>query len=211
MEIFNFLRPPEDKPLIDQVHMCSFSRVALICQFFCSVMLPWMFESIQLGRLNEFSNHAPFCWSLIDGCGSAQIIATYIKRCSFWRCDEDYLSSPQSILDFRILCAKALALMPNLEELILWCVCITKNLLKSMKKLKCLTSLSLCYCPLSKVRDRDIRKLSVLRLKSLRYFSILPDEGLLLTSYIRLDSLLKLNTNHGCFLTRIAEQDFRLP
>ena len=107
------------------------------------------------------------------------------------------------------LYSTALALMPNVEELDLWHVRITKHLLRSMIALKCLKSLSLTRCFFWGIGD-DIRKLSVLRLKSLRYL-VWGDGYPLLASSLCLDSLLTLNTNHASFLTRIAEQDCHLP
>ena len=99
--------------------------------------------------------------------------------------------------------------MPNIEELRLWDVWISKHLLRSMIALKCLKSLSLDGCLFSGAED-DICKLSMLRLKSLRCFTWGDDYSLLVSSFC-LDSLLTLNTNHESFLTRIAAQDCHLP
>ena len=214
MEIFNYLRPSKDiEPWMDlAIHRRNFRRVALVCRFFFSVMLPWMFESIKLADIEQTAS-ASFCRSIINGCGSAQIIATYIKRCSF--SDRDDLSSSWYKIEFQKLYSAALALMPNVEELSLSGICISKYLLRSMIKLKRLTSLSLHYCPFGKVKDESIRKLSLLRLKSLRFFQGvgLPHmrNDLLFTSFICLDSLLTLHTNSVSFVARIAEQDCHLP
>ena len=220
MEIFKYLRPPEDKPQIslaaedkpwihDQaIYRRNFSRVALVCHFFHSVMLPWMCESIKLLHMKRNGPSLNFARSIINGCGLAQITATHIKRCSIW--DEDDLSLSWPKTEFQTLYSTALALMPNIEELNLSNIWGTKHLLRSMIALKCLKSLSLDGCLFLRAED-DICgfRLSELRLKSLRCFMRIDDS--LLVSSLSLDSLLTLNTNHASFLTRIAEQDCHLP
>ena len=82
MEIFKYLRPPHSNPWIDPVYRRDFSRIALVCRFFCSVMLPWIFESMEFAGRNQNGslNHTPFCRSIIRGCGSARTVATFVKR-----------------------------------------------------------------------------------------------------------------------------------
>ena len=221
MEIFNYLRPPDGNPWIDLVYRRHFSRVALVCRFFCSVMLPWIFESMAFaGKSSNGTiafNHTPFCRSILHGCKSARIMATYVKRCSFsdWIPDQNDSPSSWSSTEFQILYSRALAFMPNVEELKLTKVSISKYLLKSIMELKCLTSLSLDFCCIGKAKDKDIRKLSSLRLKYLRLVggpNILVDgDALLISEFLCLDSLLTVHTNCWSFVTRIAEQNCDLP
>ncbi|KAF8804915.1 hypothetical protein BYT27DRAFT_7169820 [Phlegmacium glaucopus] len=221
IEIFNYLRPPDSKPWIDPVYRRDFSRIALVCRFFCSVMLPWIFESIEFAGKNPNGslslNHAPFCRSIIHGSGSAQTMATYVKRCSFsdWILDQNDTPSSWCNKEFQTLYSRALALMPNVEELKLTRIYINKHLLKSIMELKCLTSLSLDRCLVRKAKD--IRKLSTLRLKYLRLFGspgpsriLVDDDTLLISQSLCLDSLLMVHTNCWSFVTRIAEQDCHL-
>lgn len=224
MEIFSYLRPPGSEPWVDPVYRRGFSRVALVCRFFCSVMLPWIFESIEFAGKNlngsPSSNHAPFCRSILHGCGSAQAMATHVKLCSF----SDWISDPNDPplswcnMEFQTLYSRALALMPNVEELKLRKIYINKPLLKSIMKLKRLTSLSLDLCRIGKAKDKDIHKLSTLGLKSLRLFgslerlgTLVDDDTLLISQSLCLDSLLMVHTNCWSFVTRIAEQNFHLP
>ena len=173
-----------------------------------------MFESVELTDMdqNEFSlGHTPFCQSVINGCGSARIIATYIKRCLF----SANLDVFRSKLELQTLSAAALGLMPNVEELNLTNISITKDPFRSMIKLECLTSLSLDRISWGE-DDEDLRKLSVLRLKSLRFFKSLDDSPMfhdytLFIPSLCLDSLLTLHTNCVSFIEHIAEQDCLLP
>lgn len=221
MEIFNYLRPPDCDPWISSVYRRDFSRVALVCRFFCSVMLPWIFESMTFAGKNSDGialNYAPFCRSVIHGCGSARIMATYVKRCSLTDWVPDRYNSPSSWcnMEFQLLYSRALALMPNVEELRLMKTYIDKNLLKSIMELKCLTSLSLDYCTLLKTKDKHIRKLSTLRLKSFHFFESpwmvrTSVEISVISQSLCLDSLLTIRTNCWPLVTRIAEQNCNLP
>ena len=224
MEIFKYLRPPDNNPWIDPVYRRDFWRVALVCRFFCSVMLPWIFESLEFaGKYpnDHFTlNHAPFCRNIIRGCKSAQTMATYVKRCSFSNWIQDEYEPSWCNTEFQILYSRALAFMPNVEELKLTKICINKYLLKSIMELKCLTSLSLDFCLIGEVKTKDIRKLSALRLKYLRFFgSPRPlrisvnddDDTLFISRFLCLDSLLMLHSNCWPFVARIAEQNSHLP
>ena len=222
MEIFKYLRPRGNNPGIDPIYRRVFSRVALVCRFFCSVMLPWIFEFMEFSGKNPNGsldfNHAPFCRSIIRGCGSARTMATYVKRCSFsdWIQFGNDDSTPSWFnTEFQTLYSKALAFMPNIEELTLKRIHINKHLLKSIMELKSLTSLSLEFCRIGEVKAKDIRKLSILQLKHLR-FSGSPrisvnEETLLISQSLYLDSLLTLHTDYWPFVTRIAEQNCHLP
>ena len=221
MEIFKYLRPPDNNPWIDPVYRRDFSRVALVCRFFCSVMLPWIYESMGFAGKNSNGsfdiNHAPFCRSIIRGCESARTMATYVKRCSFsdWIHDE-YDSTPSWYnTEFQALYSRALAFMPNVEELELKRIHINKYLLKGLMELKNLRSLSLDFCRIWEVKTKEIRKLSTLQLEHLRFFGSskisVNDETLLISQFLRLDSLLTLHTNYWPLAARIAVQNCHLP
>jgi hypothetical protein len=218
MEIFEYLRPPDNNPWIDPVYRHDFSRVALVCRFFCSIMLPWIFESLKFAGKNLNGslvlNHAPFCRSIIRGCGSARTMATYVKRCSFsdWIQDENESSPSWFNTEFQILYSRALAFMPNVEELKLKKISIDKYLLKSMMELKCLTSLSLDLCLIGGEKAKVIRKLSTLKLKYLCFFGSNDDDDTsLISQSLCLDSLLTVCTDSWPFVARIAEQNCHLP
>ena len=218
-EIFNHLRPLDINPWIDSVYRRDFSRVALVCRFFCSVMLPWIFESMEFTGKNQNGslNHTPFCRSIIRGCESARTVATFVKRCSFSDWIENEFPPSWYNTEFQILYSKALAFMPNVEELKLTKTSINKYMLKSILGLKCLTSLSLDLSPIQvgAVKAKDIRKLSTLRLKRLRFYENGPyddgDNTSLISQAICLDSLLVVHTNHWPLVARIAEQNCNLP
>jgi hypothetical protein len=220
MEIFKYLRPPDSNPWIDPVYRRDFSRIALVCRFFCSVMLPWIFESMEFAGKNpngSLNHHAPFCRSIIRGCESARTMATFVKRCSFFDWIENEFPPSWYNTEFQILYSKALAFMPNVEELELTKISINKYLLKSITGLRCLTSLSLdlCLIQIGAVKDKDIRKLSTLQLKCLRYYESRPfvddDDASLISQVICLDSLLMVHTNYWPLVARIAEQNCHLP
>ena len=220
MEIFKYLRPPDNNPWIDPVYRREFSRVALVCRFFCSVMLPWIFESMEFTGKNPNGspdlNHAPFCRSIIRGCGSARTMATYVKRCSFsdWIQDEYEFPASWCSTEFQILYSRALAFMPNVEELNLTKIHINKYLLRSIVGLNCLTSLSLAFCRFKEVKVKNIRKLSTLQLKHLRFFGspsiFIDDEPLFIPQIFCLDSLITLHTDCWHFVAPIAEQNRQL-
>ena len=190
-----------------------------MCRFFCSVMLPWIFESMEFTGKNQNGslNHTPFCRSIIRGCESARTVATFVKRCSFSDWIENEFPPSWYNTEFQILYSKALAFMPNVEELKLTKTSINKYLLKSILGLKCLTSLSLDLSPIQvgAVKAKDIRKLSTLRLKRLRFYENGPyddgDNTSLISQAICLDSLLVVHTNHWPLVARIAEQNCNLP
>ena len=224
MEIFSYLRPSNsDHP----VHRRNLLRVALVCRFFCSVMLPWIFECMEFsGKSSNGSrvlgNYAPFCRSILHGRGSARTMASYVKRCAFsdWIDILDQNPSPSSwYTEFQTLYSRALAFMPNVEELVLTDVGINRPLLKSIMKLKCLTSLSLEYSFIGQAKGRDIRILSHLRLKHLRFFPLSPfylgmfvtDDSCAISGLFCLDSLLTLHTSYWPLVERIAEQKCDLP
>lgn len=145
-------------------------------------------------------------------------MATYVQRCSFsdWIPDPDDPLSSWCDTEFQTLYSRALALMPNVKELKLTRIYINKHLLKSIMELKCLTSLSLDLCFIGKAKDKDVRKLSTLRLKSLRLFGspsaiLVDDDTSLISQSICLDFLLMVHTNCWSFVTRIAEQNCHLP
>lgn len=221
MEIFKHLRPPDNNQWIDAVYRRDFSRVALACRFFCSVMLPWMFECMEFSGTNSNGphdfNHASFCRSIIRGCESARTMATYVKRCLFSDWIQSEIDSTPSWYntEFQVLYSKALAFMPNVEKLILEKIRINKYLVKSIMELKSLTSLSLDYCRIGEVKAKVIRKLSTLQLKHLRFFGSprfsVNEETLLISQSLCLDSVSTVRTNYWPFVTRIAEQNSHLP
>ena len=220
MEIFKHLRPPEKNPWIDPVYRREFSRIALVCRFFCSVMLPWIFESMEFATsVSRDLKLAPFCRSIISGCGSARIMATYVKRCSFsdWIQDQNDSTPCWYNLEFQTLYSRALAFMPNVEELKLTKITINRKLLKRIVELKCLTSLSLNFCDFGEIKAKDICKLSTLQLKHLRFtgsslaWITLIENTLLVSQFLCLDSLLTVHTNYWPFVARIAEQNSHLP
>ena len=81
MEIFKYLRPPEDKPRISlaaeykpwtddlAIYRRNFSRVALVCRSFHSVILPWIFESTILVLTKQNGPSLNYARSIINGCG----------------------------------------------------------------------------------------------------------------------------------------------
>jgi hypothetical protein len=159
-------------------------------------------------------NHAAFCRSIIRGCESARTIATYVKRCSFsdWIQDENDSTPSWYNTEFQTLYSKALAFMPNVEELELEKIHINKYLLKSIMELKSLTSLSLELCRIGKVKAKDIRKLSTLQLKHLRFVgSSSKSDNEDISQSLCLDSVLTVRTGYWPLVARIAEQSCHLP
>lgn len=157
-------------------------NVARVCRFFCSIALPWIFESfcLVIGR-NETSsrpeNRTKFCRRLLNGEEAAQTVARFVKKCTISlsaQCND----IGWALEELLSMYSKAIAHMPNIEEIVLSHVIIKKDTLKSLAKLKRLKTLQITYCKLTPdVTEKHLAKVSRLRLSSLD-ISFQPIEAL---------------------------------
>ena len=155
--------------------------MARVCRFFCSIASPWIFESfcLVIGRDETGTgpeNRTKFCRRL-NGEEAAQTVARFVKKCTvslLRRCN----STRWALQELLSMHSKAIAHMPNIEEIVLELVIIKKDTLKSLARLERLKTLRIMFCNLSQdVKEKHLVKISTLRLSSLN-ISFLPSAAL---------------------------------
>jgi len=163
---------PSNSPSSDSGSLTQDLRnVARVCRFFCSVALPWIFESFRLviGRDETGpgpENRTKFCRHLLNGEQAAETVAHFVKKCtvSFSRNAE----IGWALQELLAMYFKAISHMPNIEEIVLSHIIINKNALKSLARLERLKTLRIMYCHLAQdVKENHLAKISTLRLSSL--------------------------------------------
>ena len=182
LEIMSYLKPSNSLSADSGSLTQDLRNVARVCRFFCSIALPWIFESFCLiiGRDETGSgpeNRTKFCRRLLNGEEAAQTVARFVKKCTV-------LLSAQCngigwvLQELLSMYSKAIAHMPNVEEIVLSHVIIKKDALKSLAKLKRLKTLQITHCQLAPdVKEKSLAKISTLRLSSLD-ISFLPSADL---------------------------------
>ncbi|KAF8154467.1 hypothetical protein B0H34DRAFT_524368 [Crassisporium funariophilum] len=208
------------RPWINAVTRRKCSNLAPVCRYFCSVMLPWIFESLifvgddskQAGTSSP--NYTSFCRSIVNGSGAAQIMAHHVKRCTFlgWIPDHTQLDSVFK-QEFLKLYSKAMVTMLNLDELRLKKVSLNKTFFKAVTSLQRLRRLTLDGCTFPNIPNKDFRKLASLQLTSLSLATglLFEEETQALVQSFSLDSLLEVRTNNWDFATRFANYEGSLP
>ncbi|KAG1748040.1 hypothetical protein EDB19DRAFT_2022881, partial [Suillus lakei] len=85
---------PTDQPLREQ-YIGTFSALALVCRFFCSVALPRVFERVTFsgdanGNRAQASRTTKWARQIVANTGPAKSVALYVKECtfSFWDLSE---------------------------------------------------------------------------------------------------------------------------
>ncbi|KDR79320.1 hypothetical protein GALMADRAFT_223542 [Galerina marginata CBS 339.88] len=206
-------------------------NLALVCRFFCSIVVPWLFETLRFiprigSEYKDFASqdYAPFCEDIVKGKMAARKLARYVKRCTLkmWDLDDDRLVPACSYREFLSLYWKALWHMPNIQEISLMDTSFTKEFLQTIGHLRHLKSLILGDCSLADdVNARHLRNLSSLELESLVVAFSAQDHVLMgfdvaLTIFpvlkqLNLKFLLNLVTNSWYLIHGLSETEGILP
>jgi hypothetical protein len=140
---------------------------------FCSIALPWIFESFYLviGRDEPGSgpeNRTKFFRRLLNGEEATQIVARCVRKCTVSLSRQCNATGwPGALQGLLSMHPKAIAHMPNIEEIVLSDVITKKDTLKSLARLKRLKTLRLMFCNLSQdVKEKHLAQIYTLRLSS---------------------------------------------
>ena len=142
-----------------------------VCRFFCSIALPWIFESFRLviGRDETDSrseSRTKFCRRLLNGEEAAETVARFVKKCTVSLSRNAEIG--WALQELLSMYSKAISHMPNIGEIVLSHMIINKNVLKSLTRLERLKTLRIMYCHLAQdVKEKHLAKISTLRLSSL--------------------------------------------
>ena len=166
-EIFDYIEPSDLMSVSE--YKCILSNLALVCRFFCVVLLPRIFKSLTFsGHPDKVdaSGYALFCRALIRGKEPACLLALHIRECTFsqWAAGEDHIEL--AFNGFLGFYNRAITRMPNLKSLVLSCMPISKKLTQAMSKLTQLKALVMDSCEVGDdVMDQDICKLKLVTLE----------------------------------------------
>ncbi|KIK34783.1 hypothetical protein CY34DRAFT_617506 [Suillus luteus UH-Slu-Lm8-n1] len=129
---------PTDQPLKEQ-DVETFSALALVCRFFCSVALPRIFEQI-------LANSEP-----------AKSLALYVKECTFeyWESDE----KTKWLFPFASLFCKAMTRMSNIRKVVFSSSFVKTDHWEALAELKQLEDLGFHFC--SFIDDPPNKELTV--------------------------------------------------
>ena len=95
-KIFDYIEPSNLMSVSEYKRILS--NLALVCRFFCAVLLPQIFKSLTFSGHPEkadTSGYASFCRALIGGKEPACLLALHIIECTFsqWAAGEDHIES----------------------------------------------------------------------------------------------------------------------
>jgi len=171
-EIFDYIEPSYLMSVSEYKRILS--NLALVCRFFCAVLLPRIFKSLTFSghphKESDTPGYASFCRALIRGKEPACSLALHVRECTFsqWDDCEDHL---QWVFDgFLGLYNQSIARMLNLESLVLSHTPLSKKLIQAMSKLRRLKALVMDNCEVADdMMNEDICKLSSLKLVTLEF------------------------------------------
>jgi hypothetical protein len=196
LEIFKHLRPDV---WIDDETRQVFCSLALVCRFFASVMLPWIFENLTITEKDPYTQTylssssfttENFCRSILDGHPTAVLLAKYVKRWAFEGSPNRSRWTPA----FFSMYFETLPLMPNLFNLDLQKIVMTKDLFRRLPNIPKLESLQLVGCVFDdSVQDKHLKKFTSVRLKKLILYHHYINNNLhRLLPYVDMSSLLHM-------------------
>ncbi|KAG1727748.1 uncharacterized protein EDB91DRAFT_1253721 [Suillus paluster] len=160
LAIFEYITPT-GQPLTEE-HVKTFSALALVCRFFCSIALPRVFEHVAFsGNTNDkraqASRKTVWAKQIIADTEPAKSVASYVKECTFvsW----DLRQEVQWVLiPFAKLYCQAMARMPNIRKVVFYMSFVNKHHWEAMAELKQLEVLEFRFC--SFVEDPPDQELS---------------------------------------------------
>jgi len=148
MEIFGYLRPTDPNEWIDAEARQHFRNLALVCRFFSSVMLPWIFENLTFVEKDSYSQissplsttvSAKFCRHVLDGDTTALLLAKHVQRWAFLGSPTQSKWTPA----FLSMYFRTFQHLPNLVELSLSNIVIPKDFFKRLANVPTLEVLNL--------------------------------------------------------------------
>ncbi|KAG0709290.1 hypothetical protein DFH29DRAFT_870274 [Suillus ampliporus] len=153
---------PTGQALTEQ-HVKTFSALALVCRFFCSIALPRVFECVAFsgntnGNRAQASRKTLWAKQIVANTEPAKSIALYVKECTFvsW----DLRQEVQWVLiPFAKLYCQAMARMSNIRKVVFYMSFVNKHHWQAMAELNQLEALEFRVC--SFVEDPPDQELSV--------------------------------------------------
>ena len=218
MEIFSYLRTSDPTQWIDAEERQNFCNLALVCRFFSSVMLPWIFENVKFIEKDSYSQissthsstvSAKFCRDVLDGDTTALLLAKHVKRWAFSGSPTGSNWAPA----FLSMYFETLRYTSNLLELSLSNITIPKDLFRRLSGVMTLESLKLDDCSLDEtVLGKHLKHFESLSLKQFVLAHPVPcsDIGRLLL-HLNLSSLIRLELDIFPRLETLSLSDNCLP
>ena len=199
LEIFGYLRPTDPNEWIDAEARQHFCNLALVCRFFSSVMLPWIFENLTFVEKDSYSQissphsstvSAKFCRNVLDGDPTALLLAKHVKRWAFSGSPTQSKLTPA----FLSMYFETFQHLPNLLELSLTNIVIPRNFFKRLVNVPTLEALKLGNSSFdAEMRERHLKHFKSLPLKRLALVHSSTDSHLIrLIRHLNMTSLIRL-------------------
>jgi hypothetical protein len=219
-EIFGYFQQNDDMSL--QELRRSLANIALVCRFFSAMALPKLFAQVIFSGAGgrETSRTARFCQALNQDQELAKRLGQYVRTCIFtsWvksSNDDDTLAMTRDAL-LSMYCT-ALAKMTSVETIAFHSISIDKRVLKAIKKLGLLQSLSFSRCSIDPGLDLNhlTTFLRGLHLRSLVIFcgeaSQIQTFQNVISSALSLQTLTTLEVDSWPIIQRLVDLDTTLP
>ncbi|KAG1824547.1 uncharacterized protein BJ212DRAFT_534180 [Suillus subaureus] len=153
---------PTDQPLREQC-VGTFSALALVCRFFCSIALPRVFERVIFsgdtnGNRTQASRKTKWARQIVANTEPAKSVALYVKECTFelWDLDKE---AKWLLFPFVMLYCQAMARMSNIRKVVFSASFVKKDHWEALAELKQLDVLEFCFC--SFIEDPPDKELTV--------------------------------------------------
>ncbi|KAJ3514457.1 hypothetical protein NLJ89_g2368 [Agrocybe chaxingu] len=193
-------------------------NLALVCRFFSSIMIPWLYEHLVFTRgTRREHSYLPLCRNILGGNETAMLLAEHVKKCSIrsWGSDGDDSTAKWAAKEMISIYFDAMKNMKSLRALTLLNCAITPSMLKKLKDIPNLTNLTIDTCKLANnVQEKHLRNIRTLKLKSFSFHSLTLNDiaGVgQIFPHIDLDSLLELEATHTLFFDEIQLPSHPIP
>lgn len=214
LRIFDYIQPAETFN-----YTRVLSDLALVCRFFCFTILPRIYKKLELvgsAHTDSTPNYSAFCRAVVKDAEPARTLAKHVRECAFrgWTCSDDHLT--WSYNAFLGLYCNALGMMSGIETVHLHSTPISRTMLRTIRGLKRLKVLSIFSCTFQNdVTEKDIAKLSSLRLVEFRLSMLLEHAGTLkaraLMKAIDLSNLQSIQTDMWDLVSRLVDEMGTIP
>lgn len=153
---------PTDQPLREQ-YVGTFSALALVCRFFCSVALPRVFERVTFsgdtnGNRTQASRKTKWARQVVANTEPAKSVALYVRECTFELWDLNG-QAKWLLFPFATLYCQAMARMSNIRKVVFSTSFVKKDHWEALAELKQLDVLEFCFC--SFIEDPPDKELTV--------------------------------------------------
>lgn len=153
---------PTDQPLREQ-YIGTFSALALVCRFFCSVALPRVFERVTFsgdtnGNRTQASRKTKWARQIVANTEPAKSVALYVKECTFelWDLNKE---AKWLLFPFATLYCQATARMSNIQKVVFSTSFVKIDHWEALAELKQLDVLEFYSC--SFIEDPPDKELTV--------------------------------------------------